>query len=97
MNNKYEIELTPEQIVSIAEKVAEYLTPTVIKFTSYRKMTLKDVSAYLSIDRLTVYRLIRENEFPKPVKLCRVLRFDKDEIDEWLEEKKLEIHESKVR
>ncbi|MDR3124473.1 MAG: helix-turn-helix domain-containing protein [Endomicrobium sp.] len=95
MNNKYEIELTEEQITNISQKVASLLTPIIIKFSSFKKMTLKDVEAYLSIDRLTVYRLIKEDGFPKPVKVGRVLRFEKDEIDGWLEEKKLKAHESK--
>ncbi|MBN1793388.1 MAG: helix-turn-helix domain-containing protein [Candidatus Omnitrophica bacterium] len=46
-------------------------------------MTLKEVSKYLGVHPVTVYRLIKETNIPA-IKLRGQWRFKKDLLDEWL-------------
>jgi excisionase family DNA binding protein len=94
MNSKQpEIVLTDKQIDDIAQKVASFLMPTIIKFSAYKKMNIDEVSKYLGISKMSLFRLIHNDDFPKPVKIGHLSKFDKDEIDSWLEEKRLRIKE----
>ena len=47
----------------------------------------------LDISRQTLWRLRRDAGFPEPVKLGSLLRFDADEVHEWLVTKKRQAGE----
>ena len=48
----------------------------------YRRSTLEDM---LGISRSTIYRLMLDEEFPRPIKLGRrVVGWKSEDIDEWL-------------
>ncbi|MFH1854391.1 MAG: response regulator [Candidatus Omnitrophota bacterium] len=49
-------------------------------------MTIKDVTDYLKINRMTAYKLAKEGQLPA-VKIAGEWRFDKTLIDNWLKEK----------
>ena len=58
-------------------------------------LKLVDLEDMLKIDRRTVYRMINENEFPRPIKLRDMKKnpntpnfWFKDEVLEWLMKKK---------
>jgi excisionase family DNA binding protein len=96
MNSKQpEIVLTDKQIDDIAQKVASFLMSTIINFSSHKKMNIDEVIKYLGICRSSIFEFIKKGNFPKPMKIGRLSKFDKDEIDSWLEEKKLRIKEEK--
>ena len=46
-------------------------------------MTLKQVTAYLSVSRGTVLRLVHRGDLPA-VRIGRGLRFERDAVDDWL-------------
>lgn len=50
-----------------------------------RLLTLKEVSEYLNINRMTVYRLAQSGRIPAS-KVARVWRFKRQKIDQWLDE-----------
>ena len=48
----------------------------------YRRATLEDM---LGISRSTIYRLMLDEEFPRPIKLGRrAVGWKSEDIDEWL-------------
>ena len=48
----------------------------------YRRSTLEDM---LGISRSTIYRLMLDEEFPRPIKLgLRAIGWKSEDIDEWL-------------
>lgn len=49
-------------------------------------MTIKDVTKYLKLNRMTVYKLAKEGKLPA-VKIGSEWRFDKALIDAWLKDK----------
>ena len=53
-------------------------------------MTTREMFKYLNVDRTTIYRLIKEG-MPS-YKLSRnCIRFDKKQVDKWLEERETSI------
>ena len=46
-------------------------------------MTVKDVARYLRVHDITIYRMIHRGRLPA-VRIGRVWRFHKDQIDRWL-------------
>ena len=53
--------------------------------TPFRYMRLPEVCGVVGLSKSTVYRLIAEGRFPKPVKLgARSSGFSSAEIDEWM-------------
>lgn len=50
-------------------------------------MTIKEVSEYLKLAEKTAYRLASQGEMPA-FKIGGSWRFDKSDIDKWIEEKK---------
>jgi len=48
-----------------------------------RLMTTEEVSRYLRISRVSVYRLVKQQKIPVS-RIGKHLRFRKDVIDEWL-------------
>lgn len=48
-------------------------------------MTLSEMADYLRFTKKTIYRLLEGNRIPA-IKVGRKWRFDKDTIDEWLQE-----------
>ena len=47
-------------------------------------ITLDDLSAYLKVSKASLYKLVQAGEIPA-VKLGRNWRFDRDEVDRWLQ------------
>ena len=51
-------------------------------------LSLKEACRALSVSRTTLYKLMAEGAFVKPVKIGRSTRFPADEVLLWVEEKK---------
>jgi len=51
-------------------------------------MTIKDVSDYLNIKEKTLYAMLPEGGIPY-YRIGRLLRFNKQEIDDWIETKRV--------
>lgn len=52
-----------------------------------RLLTPKEVSEYLGIKEKTLYKWVYEKKIPYVKLSHKVLRFDKEKIDMWIEEK----------
>lgn len=53
-----------------------------------RLIRLREVLAATGLARSTLYLLISQNKFPKPVKLTeRTVAWPQDEIQEWIDER----------
>lgn len=50
-------------------------------------MTVREVAGYLNVDEKTIYRLASRGELPG-FKVAGTWRFKKDDIDQWIEERK---------
>jgi len=50
-----------------------------------RWITASEVAEILHISRSQVYRLIRNSGFPRPAKIGGLSRWDREEIDHWME------------
>jgi len=53
-------------------------------------MTVEEVAKYLKVEESTVYTWAREGKIPA-MKIGRFWRFEKEDMDKWLEEKKREF------
>ena len=49
--------------------------------------TVGRLAERLDVDRTTIWRWLRRGEFPKPVRVGRIARWDPDAIDNWLRER----------
>ena len=56
------------------------------RLTKYVLLKDSEVAEYLSLDRLTIYRYLREKKIPA-LRVGGGWRFKKEEIDEWLKTK----------
>ena len=54
-------------------------------------LTVKDVAIFLGITAQTVYALIRRGEFPEGHKIGFARRWKVEEINEWLDENRMEV------
>jgi excisionase family DNA binding protein len=52
-------------------------------------ITVKEVAEYLKLSTMMVYKLAQDGKIPS-VKIGRVWRFERDSIDKWLKESRLE-------
>jgi excisionase family DNA binding protein len=81
------VELTDIQLNEIASRVATI----VIKGLSWQKpkskMSIREVAEHINTSIITIRRLIRRRDFPPPMKIGRDFRFDREEIEAWLERK----------
>lgn len=59
-------------------------------------ITIKELSEYLKIKESTLYSWTSSGMIPS-YKLNGLLRFDKDEIEEWIKTKKIEPFDSKQK
>ncbi len=55
-----------------------------------RLLTVKEVCEYLNVSKPTVYRLIKEGKL-KPIKIGKATRFEKEDIDKFINEQKRKI------
>lgn len=55
-------------------------------------LTIKDVTEYLKLNRMTIYRMVQKGDLPA-VKIAGEWRFDKVLIDKWLEGKLKKVKE----
>ena len=53
-----------------------------------RLLDVKQLSIYLSTPVSTLYTMVNKNRIPGVVRLGRALRFDRGEIDLWIESRK---------
>jgi predicted DNA-binding transcriptional regulator AlpA len=82
------IDLNEELRKSLIERISQELQININKLIMPALMTEKKVAAYLHLGRNTVRRLvIREKDFPKPIKTKKIVRYSKLKIDEWIEKK----------
>lgn len=58
-----------------------------------RLWTFQDVAVYLHTTRQNIYKLIKEDKFPR-IEMGGRIRFRKSDVDAWLEERKV-IREDK--
>ena len=85
------LELTEEQLNSLASKIAERLIVKVApapKVVEPDTMTTADVAKYLECSISTVRRYIRNIEFPVARKIGGEFRFSRKEIEYWFNTKK---------
>ncbi|MBI1823702.1 MAG: helix-turn-helix domain-containing protein [Nitrospirae bacterium] len=52
-------------------------------------LNIQELSSHLNVKAKTIYGWISQREIPH-FKLGRLVRFEKDEIDRWLEQKKVD-------
>ena len=51
-----------------------------------RYLTIEAACGYLSVTRNTLNRMVDEGLIPKPIRMGpRLIRFDREEIDQWLD------------
>jgi predicted DNA-binding transcriptional regulator AlpA len=48
---------------------------------------MKQISAYTSLSKPYLYKLISEGDFPSPVFINGIRSWEKENIDQWLESK----------
>jgi excisionase family DNA binding protein len=53
-------------------------------------LSVQELSSYLNVKVKTIYSWISLKEIPH-LKLGRLVRFDKEEIDRWIKQKKVDI------
>lgn len=74
--------------VQVVEKPVAHDTSEVdrslSKVFSYRIMRLPEVSRLLGVSRPTIYRLIRDGKFPKPIKLGSTSGWRSDELEAYI-------------
>ncbi|MCD6219045.1 helix-turn-helix domain-containing protein [Candidatus Calescamantes bacterium] len=56
-----------------------------------RLLNIKEASEYLGIPMGSLYKLAWQKRLPFVVKIGRSLRFDKEKMDEWIEENTLKM------
>ena len=54
-------------------------------------MTVRDVAAFLNVDEKTIYRLAQKGDLPG-FKVLGSWRFQKEDVGQWIEERKLIAH-----
>lgn len=53
-------------------------------------MSIEDLAVYLGVSKRTIYKYIAEGDCPPYIKLSsKNICFDRDDVDAWLEEKKV--------
>lgn len=54
-------------------------------------MSVEELAEYLGESKRTIYRYLRSGDCPRYIRLSpRAIRFDKRDVDAWLESKKVE-------
>ncbi|SMC10054.1 helix-turn-helix transcriptional regulator [Nitratiruptor tergarcus] len=57
--------------------------------TQDKLITIKEVSSLIGMKKPTIYKYIREGQFPKPIKIgSRASRWSLNKVMEWIEEQK---------
>lgn len=82
-------EFEPEDIKTIAEKVAEILKPCLISRDEDAVYDKEGLAAYLHVDVTWINRQIHDRAIPY-LKTGKYTRFKKTHIDRWLESMKIE-------
>jgi excisionase family DNA binding protein len=87
------VELTDIQLNEIASRVATIVIKGLSRQKPSAKMSIREVAEYINMSIVTIRRLIRRPDFPAPMKIGRDFRFDREEIEAWLERKAEEGNE----
>ena len=61
-------------------------------------MSVEELAEYLGETKRTIYRYIQSGDCPRYIRLTpRSIRFDKQDVDAWLESKKVDPRKEKER
>jgi len=61
-------------------------------------MSVEELAEYLGETKRTIYRYIQSGDCPRYIRLTpRSIRFDKQDVDAWLESKKVDPRKEKQR
>lgn len=52
-------------------------------------MSKEDVMSYLQIGKTTLYKLMLEDDFPQPLKIGKLSRWNADKVTAWVHNKEL--------
>ena len=50
-------------------------------------LTIQEVAKVLAVSVMTIYRMMRRGEFPRPLKIGKCSRWKRETVDAWLNEK----------
>jgi excisionase family DNA binding protein len=60
-------------------------------------MSIEELAEYLGESKRTIYRYLQSNDCPRYIRLtARNIKFDKRDVDEWLESKKVDPRKGKA-
>jgi len=51
-------------------------------------LTVEDLSLWLQVSRSGIYNLVREDRIPPPVRVGKLMRWDRTDMSRWLEHQK---------
>ena len=74
-----------EQASIFNQKNDNYMSDT--DFTKDRLVDMPFITAYTALTEKWFYRLIKDSEFPKPIKLGRSSRWTASEVKSWLKQR----------
>ena len=61
-------------------------------------MSIEDLAKYLGDSKRTIYKYIASGDIPPYIKLSRKnIKFDREDVDRWLESKKVKQKERKAK
>lgn len=58
-------------------------------------LTIQEVAKALAVSVMTIYRMMRRGEFPRPLKIGKCSRWKQETVDAWLNEKEDEAEGGK--
>ena len=74
-----------EQASTFNQKNDNYMSDT--DFTKDRLLDMAFITAYTVLTDKWFYKLIKDGEFPKPIKLGRSSRWTESEVKSWLKQR----------
>ena len=74
-----------EQASTFNQKNNNHMTDT--DFTKDRLVDMAFITAYTGLTDKWFYKLIKDGEFPKPIKLGRSSRWTESEVKSWLKQR----------
>jgi len=61
-------------------------------------MSIEELAEYLGESKRTIYRYIQSGDCPRYIRLtARNIKFDRRDVDEWLESKKVDPEKGKAK
>lgn len=68
---------------------------TLTTYTDLQVLKMEEVCELLSVSKSSIYRWIKEEGFPEPIRLGKNPRWNRSEIDDWLFYKMSKTHKPK--